>query len=433
MSIAAQLRQYLDTDFPSQERLEYLRYYKYAAVDKSYITKYFLRHYWNWAIEWFPLWMAPNLITLIGLFFMMFNVLLVYIYAPDLDGMNAPSWIYLSFAIGLWLYSTFDNVDGKQARRTGTSSPLGELFDHGCDALNTTYVAILQIVALGLGQSHLAVILFITTMIGFYLSTAEEYYTGVLYLGIVNGPTEGILLTCAAFLWSWLYGASSWHIPLDTIPSASWLTHWLPARTTGAEIFVWGTVFFFVVTHCTMVFHSMYVACQKKGLHIGQAASESILPIAVFGMAQYYWCMSPYSILLSNEHFFLFTLANGTLFGLMASSIILAHLTCARFPNLLIMISPVIMMAVLVNAPAMIGLQLISGRLELVLLWTELVAYVIIYGAWVILVIDGFCRYLGIRCLVISRTKTLDPSQQDEIINAEEQGIPVDSSQYRTF
>jgi ethanolaminephosphotransferase len=28
----------------------------------------------------------------------------------------------------------FDEMDGKQARRTGNSSPLGMLFDHGCDA-----------------------------------------------------------------------------------------------------------------------------------------------------------------------------------------------------------------------------------------------------------------------------------------------------------
>ena len=27
-----------------------------------------------------------------------------------------------------------DGIDGKQARRTGRSSPLGELFDHGVDA-----------------------------------------------------------------------------------------------------------------------------------------------------------------------------------------------------------------------------------------------------------------------------------------------------------
>eukprot|EP01018_Ginkgo_biloba_P034939 Gb_06918 [translate_table: standard] len=35
--------------------------------------------------------------------------------------------------------STFDAVDGKQARRTNSSSPLGELFDHGCDALTCAF------------------------------------------------------------------------------------------------------------------------------------------------------------------------------------------------------------------------------------------------------------------------------------------------------
>ncbi len=29
------------------------------------------------------------------------------------------------------IYLNFDAIDGKQARRTGTSGPLGELFDHG--------------------------------------------------------------------------------------------------------------------------------------------------------------------------------------------------------------------------------------------------------------------------------------------------------------
>jgi ethanolaminephosphotransferase len=58
MSTAHRLRQWLDTDFPSQEGLDNLRFYKYAAVDKSYVTKYILSHYWNWAITLFPLWIA---------------------------------------------------------------------------------------------------------------------------------------------------------------------------------------------------------------------------------------------------------------------------------------------------------------------------------------------------------------------------------------
>jgi len=32
---------------------------------------------------------------------------------------------------GMVFMQTFDAVDGKQARRTNSSSPLGELFDHG--------------------------------------------------------------------------------------------------------------------------------------------------------------------------------------------------------------------------------------------------------------------------------------------------------------
>ena len=31
-----------------------------------------------------------------------------------------------------------DAIDGKQARRTGMASALGEMFDHGCDAINTS-------------------------------------------------------------------------------------------------------------------------------------------------------------------------------------------------------------------------------------------------------------------------------------------------------
>ena len=79
--------------------------------------------------------LSPNLITLIGLSFVAVHVLLIWFWNPDMSG-PSQRWLYFTSALGLWLYSTFDNVDGKQARRTHSSSPLGELFDHGCDALN---------------------------------------------------------------------------------------------------------------------------------------------------------------------------------------------------------------------------------------------------------------------------------------------------------
>jgi ethanolaminephosphotransferase len=59
----------------------------------------------------------------------------------------------------MWLYSTLDNVDGKQARRTNSSSPLGELFDHGCDALNCSIGGLIQIAAMGMGYSNMAILM----------------------------------------------------------------------------------------------------------------------------------------------------------------------------------------------------------------------------------------------------------------------------------
>ena len=46
---------------------------------------------------------------------------------------HVPSFVWLMSGILLFLSHTLDGIDGKQARRTGTSSPVGEMFDHGCD------------------------------------------------------------------------------------------------------------------------------------------------------------------------------------------------------------------------------------------------------------------------------------------------------------
>ncbi|ORZ37489.1 CDP-alcohol phosphatidyltransferase-domain-containing protein [Catenaria anguillulae PL171] len=204
------------TDYLSDRALDNLRLYRYSAVDKSPVSNYILKHYWNWAVTLFPMWMAPNLITLIGFGFVWLNLLFILILMPDLAG-PGPSWIYFSFAAGIWLYSTFDNIDGKQARRTGTSSPLGELFDHGCDALNCSVGAIVQAASLGLGSTwYTGAVAFMTT-VAFYFSTWEEYHTGTLYLGYINGPTEGLIIACVMSIISGIYGPAIWHQPASNV------------------------------------------------------------------------------------------------------------------------------------------------------------------------------------------------------------------------
>lgn len=187
--------------------------------------------------------------------FMIFNVILVFIYVPTMEAQDAgPAWIYFSFALGLWLYSTFDNVDGRQARRTGTSSPLGELFDHGCDAINCSYAAIIQMSALGLGHTHQAVVIYAIATAGFYLSTIEEYHTGTLYLGYVNVPTEGVCLLCIMYVISGIYGPLFWKQTLGSVFGGS-SSHVLPSFMqpwTLIDAYIWFVGIMFLATHVPM-------------------------------------------------------------------------------------------------------------------------------------------------------------------------------------
>ena len=70
------------------------------------------------------MWMAPNLVTLIGLFFNLTSFFLYLAYDLSLSK-QLPPYFYVWTAICLFVYQTLDAIDGKQARRTGTSSPLG--------------------------------------------------------------------------------------------------------------------------------------------------------------------------------------------------------------------------------------------------------------------------------------------------------------------
>lgn len=61
-------------------------------------------------------------------------------YSPNMVE-ETPRWVYANAGFSLLFYQILDVADGKQARKTGNSSPLGLLFDHGCDALNVVVSA----------------------------------------------------------------------------------------------------------------------------------------------------------------------------------------------------------------------------------------------------------------------------------------------------
>jgi phosphatidylglycerophosphate synthase len=79
----------------------------------------------------------PNLITLAGFLCNVIpTIMLPLLYGSDLEG-EMSAWFLTMCGIAFFVYMICDNCDGKQARRTGSSSPLGMLFDHGADCLTS--------------------------------------------------------------------------------------------------------------------------------------------------------------------------------------------------------------------------------------------------------------------------------------------------------
>ncbi|KAG8534329.1 uncharacterized protein KY384_001173 [Bacidia gigantensis] len=223
------------------KKLPGLKEYKYAGVDKSLTSRYILKPFYNnVAIKCFPMSMAPNAITLSGFSFVIINFLTLLWYNPTLD-QDMPPWVYASWAVGLFLYQTFDAVDGTQARRTHQSGPLGELFDHGVDACNTVLEVLLFAGALNVGQSWYTVLTLFGSTFTFYIQTWDEYYTQELVLGVVSGPVEGILTLCIVYATTAFIGRGSFwqesalsslgvekHAALpDIIYNLSWIEWWI--------------------------------------------------------------------------------------------------------------------------------------------------------------------------------------------------------------
>lgn len=132
----------------NDSKLKRLGEHKYSSSGSTLLDP-IMQKFWNWFVATcIPLWWAPNAMTLVGLAFNIITCSLLVYYSPD-GKQEIPSYALVMAAIGLFIYQTLDACDGKQARRTGNSSPLGELFDHGCDAVSTSeYSWILFVVVL---------------------------------------------------------------------------------------------------------------------------------------------------------------------------------------------------------------------------------------------------------------------------------------------
>lgn len=175
----------------SNEQLGALLRYKNRGVDLSITYRYVLSKLYDALIHFVPLSAAPNLITAFGFLLAAIGHLCAVANSPTFSE-AVPAWASAAAGIGLLLYMVLDNLDGRQARRTGSSSPLGHLFDHACDALNLTLSTMALCASLRVGPR--GALLLVTVAQATLLSAGiEEYITGAMTLRSLNGANEGIL------------------------------------------------------------------------------------------------------------------------------------------------------------------------------------------------------------------------------------------------
>ena len=170
----------------SKRRCAQVRLYRYRSPNLSLCERLFLNRFWDWLVTGgvVPPWMAPNLMTVSGLACIVLAYVLLWTHSPGL-AFEAPGWVYVACAALAFAYQTADGADGKQARKTKSGSPLGEVVDHTCDALSMCYYPLVVVDIFGVGHATAnarttVVAVLMTGRAMFVVDTVSSTFSGVL-------------------------------------------------------------------------------------------------------------------------------------------------------------------------------------------------------------------------------------------------------------
>ncbi len=140
--------------------------YQYRVHDESIITPAFKKWVVAPLFRFMPWGIPANLITI---FSNMLMYVALYMALTEWPGRSLRFILIPLLALG---YAIGDHMDGMQAKRTGTSSALGELCDHYLDIFNNGIL--LYIVCLSFQMTNPALIAFFLTIA--YLAHASMFY-----------------------------------------------------------------------------------------------------------------------------------------------------------------------------------------------------------------------------------------------------------------
>lgn len=377
----------------TQEELRGFDKYKYKSEDTSPVSKYITHPFWNFVVQFFPRWLAPNLLTFSGwsLLFMIYAVTCYYdphftASVGDDESKRLPSIWWLIFAFAHFAAHTFDGCDGKQARRTNSSSPLGELFDHGLDSSAAFLIPMSLFSLFGHGFSSVSLLelyhIMLACLLGFFVAHWEKYNTGSLFLPWTYDASQ--LAIVLVYLSTYFFGVDLWKIQLmPGFPSC--------------HVFRWTVYFTSVIVTVAMAVYNMYQARISK-TDRGLTFYEGCLPMLSFAglVALFYaWLLlSPAGILELQPRMF-FT-ATGIVFSNVTCRLIVSTMSGQRCQPFNVMLLPVC--AIIVIVPFVQSAQV---EVAILALYTAGVAvFHVHYGVFLV---QELCDHLHINCFSIKK------------------------------
>jgi ethanolaminephosphotransferase len=170
---------------------------EYHCQDNSILVPVFKRILWGPMLPLIPEKVSANTLTLLGTgLSVLAYFITVFVPASRLS--------VAIVGLLIFAYLTLDNIDGAHARRTKTSSPLGEFLDHWLDALNNT---LLFMGAINVWQipDDRAVFIMVFAVLAYTLTFWEQRVTGRIHMAQL-GNVEGIFTVILFYFAGAIFG-----------------------------------------------------------------------------------------------------------------------------------------------------------------------------------------------------------------------------------
>lgn len=163
-------------------------------VDRSLMMPYF-RRYFRWIHSFIPWAIPANMITLLSAGVMWVLVLAIC------ESRYPAEQVCMIALFCIHFHTVGDQVDGMQAVRTKTCSPLGGFLDHYCDCYTGSIIVLSAYYVIQ--QLPLGLMLFVEwlCLMAFVVTYVEELKTDRLIFGTI-GPLEAELIMMVFFLTS---------------------------------------------------------------------------------------------------------------------------------------------------------------------------------------------------------------------------------------